>query len=68
MTRPLYDVADARGTRPLVNGRPLPDGVTLDDWMRLHFAHGFYGWLNALRGCDRAASWRLDGERGWCGV
>lgn len=53
---------------PIVNGKPLPDGVTLNDWMRLHMSPGFYNWLNAIHGCDRSGSWRLDRNHGWCGV
>lgn len=45
-----------------------PDGVTMGDWMELHLSPGFYDWLNALHGCARASAWRLDSERGWCGV
>lgn len=58
--------------RPLINGRPLPAGVTMSDWMRLHASPGFYDWLNTIHGCPRApARWRLGGNAGnigWCGV
>jgi hypothetical protein len=55
--------------RPLVNGKPLPDGVTMNDWMRLHMSPGFYDWLNAIHGCGKwPQTWRLDTNVGWCGV
>jgi hypothetical protein len=53
---------------PTVNGKPLPEGVTLDDWMRLHMSPGFYHWLNAVRGCQTGVYWRLTEKVGWCGV
>ena len=64
----LYDVADMTGERPLINGRPLPEGVTMQDWMRLTQASGFYGWKNAVRGCVTGRYWRLTEKVGWCGV
>lgn len=57
----------------MVNGRPLPPGVTMQDWMRLHSSPGFYDWLNSVHGCGKPpAPWRVGvGNRqllGWCGV
>lgn len=57
---------------PTVNGKPLPAGVSMQDWMRLHFSPGFYDWLNAIHGCPKPPHpWRLGGRRdqvGWCGI
>lgn len=67
----MIDHVDMRGKRPLVNGKPLPEGVTMEDWMRLHHAAGFYHWLNAIHGCqntNESSYWRLSGTVGWCGV
>lgn len=57
-----------RRARPLIDGKQLPPGVTMDDWMRLHFAPGFYHWLNAVHGCQTGVYWRLTDKVGWCGV
>ena len=64
----LYDEVDMRQERPLVNGKPLPEGVTMSDWMRLHSSPGFYHWLNAVRGCQTGVYWRLTDRVGWCGI
>jgi hypothetical protein len=53
---------------PIINGKPLPPGVTLNDWMRITGAPGFYSWLNAIRGCVTGQYWRLSEKTGWCGV
>jgi hypothetical protein len=34
----------------LINGKPLPHGVSMKDWMRLHMSYDFYTWKNLLRG------------------
>lgn len=60
----LYDNVDMRGERPLVNGKSLPEGVTMQDWIRLHYSPDFYNWLNGIRHCHH----RLDRAHGWCGV
>lgn len=63
--------AEGRCSRmyPAVNGRPLPPGVTMSDWMQLHMSPGFYDWLNAVRGCGKPPQqWRLAGNVGWCGI
>lgn len=68
MTKRLYDWADLTTERPLVNGRPLPPGVTMSDWIHLTQAPGFYSWLNAVRGCVTGGYWRLTERVGWCGL
>jgi hypothetical protein len=62
--RVIYDTVIHDTNRPLVNGKPLPPGVTMEDWMRLHFAPGFYHWLNAVRGCQTGVYWRLTDKVG----
>lgn len=67
----LVDHVDNRGKRPLINGKPLPEGVTMEDWIRLHNSADFYYWLNAIRGCqntNESSYWRLSRTIGWCGV
>lgn len=63
----LFDDVALR-KRPLVNGKPLPEGVTMEDWMRLHYSPGFYYWLNHVRGCVTGRYWRLSEKTGWCGI
>lgn len=70
MTRSLlYNTVDMTDEeRPMVNGKLLPLGCSMNDWMRLHMAPGFYHWLNAIHGCQTGVYWRLTENVGWCGV